>query len=123
MKKIILTLILSMLGHVCFSQQTLQVSSEQESPPVPICYSNSYIYGEYFIAQNYIYAPGPGNKMIGYSKAVTNFVQAKLHVVTYGRGTNAIFKLWTCEVLDAPPAPWKAVDQKFLESSTWVSDP
>ena len=65
------------------------------------------------------------DKLIGYKSETSQFAIAEMHVVTFGRGTNAIFKMWTCKSLDLPPPPWKPIDEYhiFVESSTWITGP
>lgn len=55
----------------------------------------------------------------------TNAPAALIHAVTYGRGTNAVFVLKTCEPLPTPSATngWTAVELRGYRAQTWVESP
>jgi hypothetical protein len=106
------------------AQSPINALDAMSGPMVPLSYSNSCVYSEYFTSGNYLYASDTNSKIIGYGVTTTNVLRAKLHIVTFGIGTNAHFKLWTCEVFDPPQPPWKPSDGTiFIEPSTWITDP
>ena len=119
-------LVLFLICQIGFSQQIIKCKYTVDGPLIPIAYSNSFIYETLYNPQNFIYANNSEtDKLIGYKSETSQFAIAEMHVVTFGRGTNAIFKMWTCKSLDLPPPPWKPIDEYhiFVESSTWITGP
>lgn len=52
----------------------------------------------------------------------TNAPVAIVHSVTWGRGTNAVFVLKTCEVLKAPAETngWRNAEWRYYSAAAWV---
>mgnify|MGYP001004302049 CR=1 FL=1 len=95
----------------------------EASPPVPIAYSNEVRTIRYERTTGYLYAPGSTNLIVGYKTESTNHPAAIIHAVTYGRETNALFRLWTVEKLDPPSEEWRNAEWRWYEDETWVSRP
>jgi len=91
--------------------------------PVPIAYSNEVKTIRYERVTGYIHPPGYTNMVIGQKTESTNVPSAIVHVVTYGVGTNAMFRLWTVEKLPPPVEPWYNAEWRWYEDATWITRP
>ncbi|MCK9155119.1 MAG: hypothetical protein M0P12_03290 [Paludibacteraceae bacterium] len=88
-------------------------------PIIPIAYSN------YIETIRYERAKETETNYFGFATfwEFTNAPVAIVHVVTYGNGTNAFFKLWSMERLPEPPEPWKCYTWFSMRIGSWVTLP
>jgi hypothetical protein len=111
------------------------------SPPVPIAYSNEVKTMLYERATNFLtvvvepytyyvtdtngVATSVTTNVVCYELEgeTSNAPVAIVHVVTYGAGTNALFKLWSVETLPPPDAPWRNAEWNRYNDATWVTKP
>ena len=115
----------SAVKNVCRIVALIAVTSMPlfADPPVPIAYSNEVKTIRYERTTGYIHPPGDTNMVIGWKMESTNAPAAIVHVVTYGVGTNAIFRLWTVETLKPPAEPWRNAEGRWYEDATWITRP
>ena len=92
-------------------------------PPIPIAYSNEVKTIRYERVTGYIHPPGDTNIVIGLKTESTNAPVAIVHVVTYGVRTNAVFRMWTVETLNAPVEPWRIAECCWYKDATWITRP
>ncbi|MFB1502013.1 hypothetical protein [Thiocapsa sp. N5-Cardenillas] len=92
-------------------------------PPVPIAYSNEVKTIRYDRTTGCIHPPGDTNMVIGWETESTNAPAAIIHVVTFGVGTNALFRMWTIETLKELGEPWRIAEWLWYEDATWITRP
>jgi len=93
-------------------------------PPVPIAYSNEVKMIRYERDDGWkpvTNSAGLVLERINYQ--TTNAPVAIVHVVTYGVGTNTMFRLWTVETLKPPAEPWRNAEWRWYEDATWITRP
>ena len=116
---------------IVFLVVSIRAFSEEELKP--IAYSNDVRTARHEKMIGWVYAKGETNSVIGWQTEKTNFPVAIIHSVTYGRGTNAVFVLKTCEVLKSeyeqngcmPPGSnkWQNVEWTWYNDATWIESP
>lgn len=87
----------------------------------PLDYSATTNTIRYERITEYIHAKDT-NFITGWKTQSTNYPAAIIHAVTWGRGTNAVFVLKTCEVLKVPDETngWRNAEWKYYSAATWV---
>ena len=106
-----------MKKNVCRIMALVAVTSMPlfADPPIPIAYSNEV--KTVWYERDDGWRPVTNNsywaERINYQ--TTNAPAAIVHVVTYGVGTNAMFRLWTVETLKAPGEPWRNAEWRWYE--------
>lgn len=90
---------------------------------VPVAYSNETRFVKYVRSDGYRTVTNCPYAMDVINCQVTNAPVAIVHVVTYGVGAKAMFKLWSVEVLKVPEAPWRNAEWKYYEPQTWITKP
>ena len=100
----------------------------------PIAYTNEVRTAKHERMIGWIYADnGDTNSVIGRKTESTNLPVAVVHSVTYGRGTNAVFVLKTCETLPTshrhcslfPPSSneWQNTECVWYNDAVWIESP
>ena len=92
-------------------------------PPVPIAYSNEVKMVRYERDDGWRQNTNNPLFMERINYQTTNAPAAIIHVVTYGVGTNAMFRLWTCEALNGPGEPWRNPECVYYNNATWITTP
>lgn len=89
----------------------------------PIAYTNRVSYIRYQRITNYITKTvGTNTLCVGYQIESTNWPSAITHCVTYGNNTNAVFKLFSTELLLSPTnVLWQNAEWKQYREWTWIT--
>jgi len=90
-------------------------------PPVPIAYSNEVKTVRYEREDGWRSVSEFTVERINFQ--TTNAPAAIVHVVTYGVGTNAVFRLWSVETLPPPAEPWRNAEWVYYQDATWITKP
>lgn len=88
----------------------------------PLSYEAVTNYIKYERITEYIRAPKDTNYFVGWKTQTTNWPAAITHSVTWGRGTNKVFILKTCEVLKMPEQTngWRNAEMRWFNAATWI---
>ena len=82
----------------------------------PIAYTNTVTMLQY---RRNVKLDNVTNNLVYMTYDITNCPAVITHIVTYVRGTNALFDLYTREVLPSPPSPWVNSMIQF-NNYTWI---